>query len=149
MESQIKELLSNEKLRQCYLTNRIVPGNINTGMISDITSGKLYNELVELHNFSNNDLFLTWNTDGIHIFKSSSYSIWPIQSVVNELPPHVREKNVLLHGLWFGNNNPAMNTFLTPFTDDCIQRETNEFMFEDEDHPRKVFAHVLSADSPA
>ena len=42
MESQIKDLLSDEKLRQRYLTNRIVPGNINTGMISDITSGKLY-----------------------------------------------------------------------------------------------------------
>ena len=118
-------------------------------MISDITSVKLYNELVEQHNFSNNDLSLTWNTNGIPIFESSSYSIWPIQSVVNELPPHLRQKNVLLHGLWFANKKPAMNTFLTPFTDDCIQLETNGFMFEDEDHPRKVFANVLSADSPA
>ena len=116
MESQIKDLLSDDKLRETYLTNHANPENTNTNTVSDIISGKLYKELIEEPDFSHNDLSLTWNTDGIPIFESSKFFIWPIQSVINELPPHLREKNVVLNGLWFGNGKPAMNTFLIPFS---------------------------------
>ena len=68
MESQIQDLLSDDKLRQTYLTNHTIPENMNTGIISDISSGKLYKELIEEHDFSHSDLSLTWNTDGIPIF---------------------------------------------------------------------------------
>ena len=30
------------------------------------------------------------NTDGVAIFRSSKYSIWPVYLVVNELPPNCR-----------------------------------------------------------
>jgi len=30
------------------------------------------------------------NTDGVALFRSSKYSIWPIYLVVNELPPNDR-----------------------------------------------------------
>ena len=45
---------------------------------------------------------LTLNCDGVPVFKSSQYGIWPLQGMVNELPYHVRKENVLLFGLWFG-----------------------------------------------
>ncbi len=32
------------------------------------------------------NLSLLWNTDGVPIFKSSNYSIWPLYFTINELP---------------------------------------------------------------
>ena len=93
---QIEDLLGEDKLKQ-YLKNHATT-NRNPGIISDISSAELYSKLVESYNFSSNDLSLTWNTDGIPVFESSNYSIWPIQSAINELPPHLREKHILLHG---------------------------------------------------
>ena len=120
MEDQIKDLLCDDKVKK-YLTNHNINRIRTTGTISDTTSGLLYRELVEKHNFSNNDLSLTWNTDGIPVFESSRYSIWPIQSSINELPPHLRGKHVLLNGLWFGDRKPAMNTFLKPFVEAILK----------------------------
>ena len=60
IESKIKDLLSDDKLRETYLTNHAHPENMNTGIVSDIASGKLYKEMIE-HDFSHN-LSLTWNT---------------------------------------------------------------------------------------
>lgn len=42
-----------------------------------------------------NNLSLKVNTDGVPIFKSSGYSMWPIYFEINELPPRIRlvEKN--------------------------------------------------------
>ncbi len=54
---------------------------------------------------------LTLNCDGVPVFKSSQYGIWPLQGMVNELPYHVRKENVLLFGLWFGTKKPNVNTF--------------------------------------
>lgn len=148
LEDQLKDLLSDKKLSK-YLTDRDVNRIGESSIISDTTSARLYQELVNQHNLLNNDLSLTWNTDGIPVFESSRYSIWPIQSLINELPPHLRGKHILLNGLWFGDTKPAMNTFLKPFIEDCKNLETNGFINQDEQEPRKVFAMVLSADSPA
>ena len=98
--------------------------------------------------FSPNDISLTWNTDGIPIFKSSNYAIWPLQASVNELHPHLRHKNILLLGLWFGQK-PNMNVFLVPFVEECSKLETEGFLYGSEFQRRKVFAFPLSADSPA
>ena len=113
MARQIKDLFSDDELRR-YLTNH--ENRRNTKVISDTTSGALYQKLVNQCNLSHSDISLTWNTDGIPVFESSRYSIWPIQSAINELPPHLQGKHVLLHGLWFGNKKPSMNTFLKSFT---------------------------------
>lgn len=42
---------------------------------------------------------LTLNCDGVPVFKSSLYGIWPLYGIVNELPYPVRKENVLLFGL--------------------------------------------------
>ena len=59
-------------------------------------------------------------SDGIPVFKSTKFSIWPLYLAVNELPPNHRflRKNMLLWGVWFGAEKPDMNTFLTPFVQD-------------------------------
>ena len=103
-----------------------------------------------------NDFSLTWNAYGIPVFKSSRYSIWPIQCMINELPPHLRSKNILLTGLWFGATKPKMNTFLEAFVwwpiaivNECKEVEDDGFFLNEEVVPRKVFALVFSSDSPA
>ena len=84
MEDQIKDLLQNEKVKNISPTV-IIEAARAVGPISDVTSSMLYCALLENHNFSNNDLTLTWNTDGNPVFESPSYSIWPIQNSINEL----------------------------------------------------------------
>ena len=148
MKCQIEDLLGENKLKQ-YLINRPTTEGNSAGVISDITSAELYCQLAKSYDFSGNDLSLTWNTDGIPVFESSNYAIWPIQSAINELPPHLREKHILLHGLWFGTKKPAMNTFLKPFIEECKLLETTGLKFEDDTQLVKVYAHILSADSPA
>ena len=42
-----------------------------------------------------------------------------------------------------------MNTFLKPFIEECKFLETHGLIFNGDHQQRKVFAHVLCADSPA
>lgn len=58
------------------------------------------------------------NTDGVALFKSSKYSIWPVYLVVNELPPNCRfaRSNSIFLGLWFGYKKPDFLTFLQPLS---------------------------------
>ena len=146
LKQQLIDLLNDPKLHS-YLTNRDL--TTQTIHISDITSSLLYKKLVQKHHLSGNDITLTWNTDGVPVFKSSLYSIWPIQCMVNELPPHLRSKNILMTGLWFGQTKPHMNTFLTPFVEECRELERTGFVRKIEGIQRKVFPLICSANSPA
>ena len=147
IEQQIVDILSDKKLYQ-YLNNRDIPSLLSNENITDVTSGMLYKELLRSRSFSNNDISLTWNTDGISVFNSSKYSIWPLQASINELPPHLRAKNILLIGLWFGEK-PNMNTFLKPFVEECSRLQNEGFYFSNELQPRKVVPLIFCADAPA
>ena len=35
-------------------------------------------------------LSLQVNTDGVAIFRASSFEVWPVYITINELPPHLR-----------------------------------------------------------
>lgn len=147
LQKQIETMLTNAKLHP-HLTNRNLEASLSSPVVSDIITSALYKELITEHNLGRNDLSLTWNTDGIPVFHSSNFSIWPLQACVNELPSHLRNKNILLLGLWFGQK-PNMNVFLVPFVEECTRLETDGFVFCNEIQPRRVFAFLLSADSPA
>ncbi|KAL1471170.1 hypothetical protein MTO96_023857 [Rhipicephalus appendiculatus] len=62
-------------------------------------------------------LTITFNTDGSPLFKSSTSPIWPIQFLINELPPAYRMKNFLVGGLWFGRH-PDMSLFMGKFVEE-------------------------------
>ena len=127
IEQQIKALLSDDQLYNS-LTNRNLDSIINTRLIYDVTSSQLYKELISIHGFTGNDLSLLWNTDGIPVFRSSNFSVWPLQASVNELPPHLRARNMLLMGLWFGKKS-RMNSFLKPFVSECRKLQEDGFFF--------------------
>ncbi|XP_073724631.1 uncharacterized protein [Misgurnus anguillicaudatus] len=112
---QIQALLQNPEISNniAYRYER----SKNEHIISDIYDGYMYAQLSkagELLSDPNNFSF-NFNSDGSPLYKSSKFSIWPIQLHLNELPPKIRFQNVMLAGLWFGAREPVMHIFLKPF----------------------------------
>ena len=93
----------------------------------DIYDGSIYKKLMSpgciLSN--SNNLSLTWNVDGMPLFKSSKYSLWPMYFIVNELPykERILKENSILAGLWFGEVKPSMNIYLKPIVEELIVLE--------------------------
>lgn len=120
--------------------------------IEYILDGEIYKSVKPLNDPLRDDLSLTWNTDGSPVFKSSSFSMWPIQCTFNELPPKLRKKHRLLPGLWVGKTKPIMNTFLRPFIEECVSLETEGIIWVSKDKVEKcskVFTVLSMCDSPA
>ena len=81
--------------------------------IRDTVDGELYKEIFtrdgwfrgqskrqdELH------LSLQINTDGVSLFRSSNFSIWPVYFVINEFPPHLRY-NLSVHNSLYDSYSP-------------------------------------------
>ena len=57
-------------------------------IVADIYDGRLYREFSMCTPQTTNTLSLSvvLNTDGVVVFKSTNYSIWPMLLMVNELP---------------------------------------------------------------
>lgn len=115
--------------------------------LCDSYGGRLYRKLP----LENDDITVSFNTDGIQVFVSSRYSIWPLQVMVNELPYAIRRKNIFLGGLWFGDSKPDMNTFLKPFVTEMNTLSDTGFKWgtENDSHTSRVFVTTCSCDSVA
>lgn len=52
----------------------------HAGQISDIYDGHIYKSLFENNGLLSDpkNISLTWNTDGVPLFKSSSFALWPL-----------------------------------------------------------------------
>lgn len=145
--TSLKDLLKN------ILKNHgteLLPKIIKHGHdITDVMDGRMYQNLLKQGLLAEDDLTLSWNCDGVPI---DSYSIWPLQFTINELPYTQRKENVIVAGLWFGRKNPNMNTFLKPFIDECCGLARNPFQWIDNNgtvHSSKVFTLVCSSDAVA
>ena len=57
-------------------------------MICDIYDGEVYQALcLENKPLANiNNISLTLNTDGVQVYQSNNYSMWPVLLMINELP---------------------------------------------------------------
>lgn len=126
VSDQIKSLLSEkdtyQKLNEVKKKIKIKSGKDE--IITDVYSGKKYQSLLKGN--VPFDFTFNFNTDGAPIFNSSRLGMWPIQLIINELPPEIRFKNVILAGLWVGKkepNNQLMNSFMLCFA------ETVKYLF--------------------
>lgn len=137
-----KNLTSRHEKRQ-------QPGYVSTAprYYTDITDGDCYRKLP----LETDDITCSINTDGVNVFKSSTFSVWPIFLSINELSYKTRRKHTLLVGLWFGKNKPSFRTFLKPFVDQCVDLSENgfEWHFNGEELTSRVFFVLISADSVA
>lgn len=100
LKDQLEDILQNQDMHDlCFCadasTKHVIKETLKTNSIRDFLS-------------------LTFNCDGVPVFQSSKFSIWPILCCVNEIPPESRAKHVLLCALWFGANKPDMFCFFKP-----------------------------------
>lgn len=84
--------------------------------IKDIFDGYCYRSFLQKLTDEERSQYLTVNinTDGAPRFESSTYSIWPIYIMPNEVP--LKQRRPIVAGLWFGKHKPNMIPFLLPFT---------------------------------
>ena len=107
------------------------------GTITDIYDGSIYKGLAKTGGILSkaSNISLLWNTDGVPVFKSSHFSIWPLFFVINELPYRLRMKwqNIILAGMWFGSN---MKLFLRQFQKILSKLETEGIVVKSIGHER-------------
>lgn len=121
MEEQLKSILSTglEEI-QTYRTNR---EKKNVENIEDVLDGKIYKERFEglfyrgaSEEEKRNEIHLSLqkNTDGVQLFRSSNFSVWPIYFTINEVPPRLRFTRLfrIFTALWFGKAKPSMAIYM-------------------------------------
>lgn len=79
-------------------------------VLSDIDDGLLYEQISRKNPPNLITLALTLNADGANIFRSSKSSLWPLQIVLNCLPPSLRylPDNIVVSTLYYGSSKPNM-----------------------------------------
>lgn len=132
---------------------KITP-NRDSSRLGDVTDGKLYRNMMQYVVTGPNTLILSllWSCDGVSVFRSSHYSMWPFYLAINELPQHLRFKreNLILGGVFFGRKKPLMLTFMRPIFQQLKALEQG-LSIETPDGKRNVQCYVLAgtADLPA
>ncbi|KAK3916377.1 Halomucin [Frankliniella fusca] len=124
---QLKVMYSREGFRESLNFKRLRRKK-NEDNLEDIYDGKIYQEQINngfLANPDNISFFMYF--DGVSLFKSSKFSIWPLYLSINELKfqDRVKKENVVLAGLWFGKSKPNPNLILSPLVDQMwtLERE--------------------------
>lgn len=98
LQPQLERIV--RKFKDTFTSNRENKDSGST--FNDVTSGSYYKTIK--HRFPDL-LSLTFNTDGVRMFKSKrKSSLWPLLMVVNEVPKQHRFKreNMIVAGLWYG-----------------------------------------------
>lgn len=131
--SQIREFFARPGFYE-LLKKRLIRRKKCEHNIEDIWDEKLYTKHTGSNGLLSNaeNISLTWNTDGIPVFKSSKFSLWPLYFIINELPykERIHRENMIFAGLWFGSSKPIMLTFLQPFHSSLSVLETEGFLVE-------------------
>jgi len=73
LQPQLVDLFLKHKLLELVTTP-----NAEHGTFQDLTSGNLYRSVHNMNSFASINLRLTFNCDGVPVFKSSRFSIWQI-----------------------------------------------------------------------
>jgi len=82
IKSQLKGMLENENLWES-IQNR---PRFEKGCYGEVYTGDLYRSAVIKTFLESGDNFtMTLNTDGVQVFNSSKYQIWPIMCAINEM----------------------------------------------------------------
>ena len=151
--NQLETILAQPELFDSVSKAQQAPAH-QDGLISDITQGELYKQF--RNQVSNDDhamhITLTINTDGVRVWRSNHYDIWPVYLCINELPQHMRfiPKHILLPALWKGSKKPVMLTFLKPLFHELKMLEKG-IVLSTHEGPKviKVFLLAGTFDLPA
>uniref|UniRef100_A0ABD2WYF1 Transposase domain-containing protein n=1 Tax=Trichogramma kaykai TaxID=54128 RepID=A0ABD2WYF1_9HYME len=100
--------------------DKVMKGDFsNNSNICDIYDGERYREFVSKLPSESQSRYvsLTFNSDGAAPFKSSPLSVWPIFTMINEIPLQNRTNNLITCALWFNKSKPDMKVFLKFFVE--------------------------------
>lgn len=86
--------------------------------VNDILNSKVYKYLQRHDIIGENDITVSWNVNGIALFKSSKKSTWSILVKVINFPYRIARGNILLCGLWHSKKKPLMKIFLKAFAEE-------------------------------
>jgi len=111
---QIKQLLETPGIVDVLL-NRETRTKCRFDSVEDIYDGEEYIKLRNSVEGTQYDLTYVFNTDGFNIMRHAKTKGWPLFVKINELPPNLRQKHMLLAGIWVDTVDPNMATFLKPF----------------------------------
>ncbi|KAE8741363.1 hypothetical protein FOCC_FOCC012492 [Frankliniella occidentalis] len=122
MKQQIKDLLEKPGISEA-LNYRFTRVKAGPDTIEDIYDGALYKNLSSDGAVLScrNNLSFSFNTDGVKVGNSSTQQLWPIYLMINELPPKLRSRHMLLVGLFVGKAKPNMLVMLQPFVKESNQ----------------------------
>ncbi|XP_051170591.1 uncharacterized protein LOC127287612 [Leptopilina boulardi] len=132
-EYQLQLLLKNKEIRD-HLVGTVYGNNKRdeTSDIRDIQDSKLYKETKI--KFPNT---ITYNlsTDGapVSMGKSGVRSFWPLSVIINDLPPEIRFKHILLVGMMMVTSEPPphlMKLFIDKFKEDAFRLHTIGLLLE-------------------
>ncbi|KAK1166316.1 hypothetical protein AOXY_G12915, partial [Acipenser oxyrinchus oxyrinchus] len=124
LHAQIKAFLEDPELSQKVVRNR---HGFQSQTFYDITSGKKYQDL-SLQS-TEETLSVMFSCDGLPVFKSSSFCVWPVLCVINELPATERFNHIFLASLWSGCKKPDMSVYLQPFVFECRDLATEGLLW--------------------
>lgn len=82
-----------------------------------------------------NFITLNFNTDGVPLCNSAKKSFWPLQIIINELPPKLRFKHPILTGLSINKKEPTpefMNSYMQLFVKQMELLSNNGIEITDE-----------------
>lgn len=117
------------------------------GIISDVNDGNFYRENMEPGMIS-----INLNCDGVPIFNSSGYEIYPLLATLNDLKPKRRRRHMMLCALWCGKGGSSldMDVFLKPFVDESIRLYHDGFSYtkNGEVFNKRVLVVAVVGDSP-
>jgi len=108
------------------------------GNIEDAFDGEIYHEQLQNGFLANaHNMGFMWYTDGISLYKSSNFSMWPIFLVSNELSykERIRKENIIFAGIWFGATEPNPNVSLEPLNNNFDLLKKEGHIFERADGP--------------
>ncbi|KAJ1519780.1 hypothetical protein ONE63_005034 [Megalurothrips usitatus] len=120
MKEQIKNLFEMpgiaEALSYRFKRQKCVESNWE-----DVYDGSLYKNLTSngMPLSDPNNFSYAFNTDGVAFGSSSHQQLWPVYITINELPPKLRTKHMLLVGIWVGKSEPDMQVMLRPFVQEA------------------------------
>ena len=146
ISDQIKTLFAR---RHFYsnLLHRFTRVKLNQDCFEDIYDGLLYRKLMSPNGILNsrNNISLTWNIDGLPVFSSSKFSLWPCYFIVNELPYQLRllKENMIIGGLWFGEEKPNMRVFLKPIITELATLEREGIVVKSPSIPHPFVSKVI------
>lgn len=147
MHHQIGQVVS--KTKSTLHTNLTKLANKGSAVMTDVSEGKARSTLEDMSVLGESDLTLTLNTDGSPLFKSSKTSVWPIQFLVNELPPAERFENCALAGIWFGSQHPDMTVYIGKFVEKLNSMKPLNWHHAGVQHHSHAYGLCWSVDAPA